>query len=347
MSAMHASRGRSAIACAALCLAMLLSGPAAAAEVAYRGVNLAGAEFNAGRIPGTIHKDYTYPRPSDVDYFLGKGMNVFRLPFRWERLQPALREALDAAELARIDAFVDHATGQGAQVVLDPHNYARYRGGVIGQGVEAAAFADLWARLAAHYKDNPKVIFGLMNEPNGMPTELWRDDANAAIRAIRDAGANNLILVPGNGYSGAGAWFQDWYGTPNATAMLGIEDPGGNFAFEAHQYLDGDSSGTSETCVGATVGSQRLEGFTKWLRTHDRRGFLGEFAGGRNDTCRAALDDMLSHIDANADVWLGWTYWAAGPWWGEYIFTLQPTGCPDACTDRPQMAALRPHLDPP
>ncbi len=332
---------------AVLCLATLASGSIAATEITYRGINLASAEFNSNRLPGTIHKDYTYPKHADIDYFAGKGMNVFRLPFRWERLQPTLREAFDAAELGRVDAFVNHATGNGAHVVLDPHNYARYRGGVIGQTVEAAAFADLWTRLATHYKNNPKVIFGLMNEPHGMPTELWRDDANAAIRAIRDTGAGNLILVPGNAYSGAGTWFQDWYGTPNATAMLGIEDPGNNFAFEVHQYLDSNASGTADACVSATIGSQKLDGFTRWLRMHGKRGFLGEFAGGRNDTCNAALDDMLTHIDANADVWLCWTYWAAGPWWGEYMFTLQPTGCPDACIDRPQMAALRPHLDSP
>ena len=91
MSAMHLPRSVSAAAFAAFCLATMASGHVAATEVAYRGVNLAGAEFNERRIPGTIHKDYTYPRPGDVDYFAGKGMNVFRLPFRWERLQPALQ----------------------------------------------------------------------------------------------------------------------------------------------------------------------------------------------------------------------------------------------------------------
>ena len=316
-----------------------------AAPVVYTGVNLAGAEFGENNLPGTYGTHYTYPTHGEVDYFTGKGMNTFRLPFRWERLQQSQNAEFNAAELSRLDDFVNYATGKGAYVLLDPHNYARYNGTIIGQGnVPASAFADFWTRLANRYKANNHVIFGLMNEPHDMATELWRDDANAAISAIRATGAANLILVPGNGYTGAHSWLQNWYGTPNGTVMLSITDPLNNFAFDAHQYLDGNSSGTSENCVSATIGSQRLVDFTNWLRTNNRRGFLGEFGGGRNSTCYAALGNMLDYIDANDDVWLGWTYWAAGPWWGEYIFTLEPTNCPTNCTDRPQMAVLAPHF---
>jgi len=49
-----------------------------------------------------------------------------------------------------------------------------------------------------------------MNEPHDMPTELWRDDANRAIRAIRQDEAQNLILVPGNAWTGGWSWEQHW-----------------------------------------------------------------------------------------------------------------------------------------
>lgn len=326
-----------------LCLVLTTAAFTSSAEAAtsYTGVNLAGAEFAENSLPGNYGTDYVYPTHAEVDYFTGKGMNVFRLPFRWERLQRTAFADFDAVELARVDDFVNYATGKGASVVLDPHNYARYYGTVIGTGnVPASAFADFWGRLASRYKGNGRVIFGLMNEPRDMPTELWRDDANAAIQAIRNAGASNLILVPGNGWTGAHSWSQSWYGTPNAQAMLGINDPGNNYAFEVHQYLDGDFSGTADQCVSTTVGSEKLAEFTNWLRQNGKRGFLGEFAGGRNDTCYAALDNMLTYVDNNADVWLGWTYWAAGPWWGDYMFTLEPAGG----TDRPQMSPLSGHL---
>ena len=87
-------------------------------------------------------------------------------------------------------------------------------------------------------------------------------------------------------------------------------------------------------------GSERVTAFTTWLRGNGYRAFLGEFAGARNQTCYDAVDDLLDHLDANRDVWLGWTWWAAGPWWSDYMFTLAP----DGMTDRPQMAVLTPHL---
>jgi endoglucanase len=303
--------------------------------VQYAGVNLAGADFGWA-LPGTYGVDYIYPTRAEVDYFAGKGMNTIRLPFMWERLQRSQLSELDATELARLDEIVSYTTGRGMHVVLDPHNYSRYYGRLVGSEVPATALADFWSRLAARYKNNPRVIFGLMNEPREMPTEQWRDNANAAIQAIRATGATNLITVPGNAWSGAWSWEMNWYGTPNAVAMLQIQDPANNYIYEVHQYLDGDSSGTSETCVSETIGAERLTTFTNWLRRHGKRGFLGEFGGGRNQTCLNALDGMLRHVHQNSDVWAGWTYWAAGPWWGDYIFTVEPSNG----QDRPQMAVL-------
>jgi endoglucanase len=46
---------------------------------------------------------------------------------------------------------------------------------------------------------------------------------------------------------------------------------------------------------------------------------------------------MLRYMNTNADVWHGWTYWAAGAWWGGYPMSIEPV----AGTDRAQMAVLR------
>jgi endoglucanase len=328
-----------------------------AAAVRYAGVNLAGAEFGQTSLPGVYNTHYTYPTQAEVDYFRSKGMNVIRLPFRWERLQQSANASFNTAEFNRLNAFVSATTAKGVSVILDPHNFARYypdpgnyqssSQGLVGSDVPNSVFSNFWFRVADVYRTNSRVIFNLVNEPNSMPTEQWVSAANAAIAAIRAAGATNLILVPGNAWTGAWTWHQNWYGTPNAQAMLNIVDPGNNYAYDVHQYLDSNGSGGSTNIVSPTIGAERLAGFTQWLKNNSRKGFLGEFAVA-NSTIGSGIGDeaisnLLTHIEANADVWLGWTWWAAGPWWGNYMFTLEPANLASP-TDRPAMNILESHI---
>ena len=318
------------------------------ASIPYRGVNLASAEFGAdvwggGTFPGTYGSTYIYPSISEADYYIAKGMNTFRIPFRWERLQRTLNGTLDATESSNLTTTVNGLTAKGAYVIIDPHNYGRYMTNIIGStAVTNANFADFWTKLANLLKGNSRVIFAVMNEPHDMTsTEAWVTSANAAISAIRSTGATQLILVQGYHWSGAHAWSRsDVYGTANAVAMLYIADSGHNFAYEVHQYLDADFPGTSDQCQSTTIGSQSLQNFTDWLTAHNFKGFLSEFGGGRNSTCYAAISDELNHIKQHPNQYLGWTYWAGGPWWGDYILTLEPSNG----QDRPQMASITPYL---
>lgn len=308
-----------------------------------KGVSLAGAEFGEGNLPGVYGVHYVYPNQSEVDYFKSKNMNILRLPFRWERLQQTLNQPFDSTEFGRLDEFVTQTTAKNMYVLLDPHNYARYHDDLIGSAeVPNSAFADFWSRLANAYKDNSYVIFGLMNEPHTMPTEQWVAAANAAAAAIRDADASNLIMVSGNAWTGAHSWNQNWYGTANATALLEFVDPGDKFVVEVHQYFDDDYSGSSAECT-TTDATQVLSDFTAWLATNNLRGFLGEFSGANNSNCEQAIETALQHIENNSEYWMGWTWWAAGPWWTweQYMFSLEPAG---DSSEAPQWPWLEPFL---
>lgn len=308
----------------------------------YVGVNMAGAEFGKRRFPGRINKDYVYPRRSDLDHFLDQGFNTFRLPFRWERLQSKLGGKFHPRELSRIDKVITHVTGRGAHLILDPHNYAKYFGKRIGsKEVPVAVFAAFWGRLANRYKDNPGVIFGLMNEPYKIRADRWRRAVEGAIRAIRATGARNLILVPGTSWTGAHSWLSRRRGISNAVAFRTLSDPAKNFAFEVHQYFDSNYSGRGRTCQNEEIGKKTLIKFTRWLRDNKHRAFLGEFGVADNAVCLEALDRMLRYVKANSDVWIGWTYWAAGRWWGDYRYSVHPSRGGRA---KPQMKVLRRHI---
>lgn len=325
----------------ALALSISLSS-ASAATPCFRGINLSGAEF--GKPGGVVHKDYTWPSEQTVSYFASKGFDTVRLAFMWERLQPKLMEPLDQDEVGRLKEAVELLRAHRMRVILDPHNYARYNDEVVGSdAVPSAAFGDFWARLAKLYANDHDVIFGLMNEPYRMPITQWLDAANTATAAIRsEAGANNLILVPGTAWSGAHSWMKPIDGEPNGVAMARFVDPAKNFAFEVHQYLDGDYSGTKDNCEGADKAVEAIKNFTAWLKEHGFRGFLGEFGAPAGKVrCINAVKDMVGVMEDNKDAWVGWTYWVAGDWWpASEPLNIQPT--PEG--DRPQLKALEPVL---
>jgi len=320
----------------ALGLLAMTSQSVLASGACLRGVNLAGAEF--GEEDGIYGTAYTYPTDETIAYFAAKGFNSVRLPFSWSRLQTSLDADFDPAEFDRLNDTVVRLRAAGLTVVLDPHNYARYRGELIGSpAVPYEAFAKFWSELALAFGNQDGVVFGLMNEPHSMPTEQWLTGANAAIAAIREAGARNLILVPGNAWSGAHSWTGDGYGRANGTVMLGVKDPLDHYAYEVHQYFDDDFSGTKDNCSRADDAVAAIENYSQWLRDNGKRGYLGEFGVPKEEACIQALERMVSVVERDRDVWIGWAYWAGGDWWPEEeALNIQPT----AAGDRPQLRGL-------
>jgi endoglucanase len=70
-------------------------------------------------------------------------------------------------------------------VLLDVHNYFRYRGQIIGSSADVsfAAFSKFWQKLAALYVNSPRIIIGTMNEPNGVSAAAALKGAIACVRA--------------------------------------------------------------------------------------------------------------------------------------------------------------------
>ncbi len=325
-------------------LAALAAGPSHAGpgDLCFRGLNISGAEY--GEFDGVEGVNFTYPSAPTVSYFADKGFDTVRLPFKWERLQPQLGEAFERTELERLKTSVAGLREKGLLVLLDPHNFGYYGRHNIGSPeVSPRQFAQFWIRLAAEFANEDGIAFGLMNEPHDIAPSVWLDAANQAIAGIRAVGARNLILVPGTHWSGVVTWGEDFGRGSNAKVMLGVVDPIDNFAFEVHQYMDKDLSGTNEACVNADLAVTGIAKLSDWLRTHDKRAFLGEFGGSKEKECLAGLTRMMDQVATDSDVWLGWTYWAGGDWWSpEEGNNIQPT----QAGDRAQLSVLLPALQP-
>ncbi|KAJ3036780.1 hypothetical protein HDV00_002392 [Rhizophlyctis rosea] len=314
---MHISRVSTVLALASM----------AAAKVQYTGTNESGLEFGDGN-----NTDYTNPDPNTVTYWKSVGANVYRMGFTWERAQPAQNGALDETYMSYLDKFIKPATAAGQIVMLEPHNYARYRGGIVGSAVPSSAMADFWTKLANRYKSNPNVWFDIMNEPHDLPTQQWFSAAQDSINAIRKAGFNNKLLVPGIAWTGA--W--SWVSSGNSGVAGTITDPSNNWAYDMHQYFDSDYSGTNKVC---SHGTEVFTAATNWLRSNGKKAFLGEWAVSTDSSCSGMIDKVAQYLNDNSDVWIGWTWWASGPWWGDYMFSLEPTS--GTSGDKPQMAQLK------
>ncbi len=324
-----------------LLLLSLLAAPTVAYAVMLKGINLAGGEFGADKIPGEHKTDYLYPTPAVVSDYSKLGMNVIRVPFLWERIQPQPGGKLNEAEMKNIDAIVDAADTFGMTVILDMHNYGFYRGKLIGsRDVPEKAFTQVWTQLAKRYQGHPKVAFGIMNEPHKHSAEEWAKIAKAALTAIRGTGAKQLVLVPGTIYSGAHSWNQKVGRLSNAEALASLKDPARNMAIEIHHYFDYNYSGTHEDCTPPEVTEAALAPVSAWLKKTGHKGFLGEFGTAKSPACLASLAKALEHMKAHAGVWKGWTYWGASEWFGNYPMNVYPPR-----EDQfPQLNVLRQHL---
>ncbi|EPS34262.1 putative endo-beta-1,4-glucanase [Penicillium oxalicum 114-2] len=274
-------------------------------------------EFGETHLPGVLGTDYTWPDQSAIKTLYDGGMNIFRVPFRMERLIPtSMTASPDAAYLQGLKSTVNYITSIGAHAIIDPHNYGRYYGNIITSTSDFKAF---WTTVAKEFASNDKVIFDTNNEFNTEDQSVVYDMNQAAIDAIRAAGATSqYIFVEGNSWTGAWTWVSVNSGLGNLT------DPQNKIVYEMHQYLDSDGSGTSGTCASSTIGKERVQSATQWLKDNNKLGFLGEFAGGANSVCQTAITGMLDYMQDNSDVWLGASWWAAGPWWGNYFASMEP-----------------------
>lgn len=300
----------------------------------HRGTNLSGGEFGSV-VPGTYDRDYRYPGPVEVDYFVARRMNHFRIPFRHERLQRTLKTALNEEEWTRLLAVIDYTLSKGASVTIEPHNYARFNGRVVTE----TEFGDFWGRVAVRLKTRDRIYLNLTNEPHDLPTEQWVKLANAALKEIRAVGFRGPVVVPGNGWAGGGHWASNWYGTPNSVAMLNVVDPANNVIFEVHQYLDANADGSGD-CVSATIGVERLSAFTSWLHSNKKHGFLGEIGAPNTTKCQAAVKKTLEFVESHYDVWVGWLWWSAGVWSFATTYPLSIGPVKDGEPDKPQMTWL-------
>lgn len=284
------------------------------------GLSLAGAEFGGDRLPGMAGRDYRFPSEVKLQYYTKAGFNAVRLPVLWERLQPALFGELDKSYSDLLLAFMDQAAHQGQVVVVDVHNYARYRNEVIGTAtVPREALHDVWKRLALLLHEHPALYaYGLMNEPNHTQG-LWHSVAQAGVDGIREVDSGHLIYVAGDDWSGTASW-------PKTNPVPFVQDPSNKIVYEGHVYFDDDFSGRYQKPI-ADINfddrvKSRVQPFISWLAKYHQKGVIGEWGIPTKDLAyKNAVDSFIAITSAEC---LDWFIWAGGQWSASYPLSLEP-----------------------
>ncbi|CAD6564570.1 MAG: hypothetical protein CYPHOPRED_004082 [Cyphobasidiales sp. Tagirdzhanova-0007] len=259
------------------------------------GVNLAGLDFGSdiwATAPAFPH-DYLAPPMDQIQHFSSQGVNVFRIPFLWEYMEPnGPGTGLDSSFFGMYDSYVQQALSQGAYVIVDPHNYARWN-----------------------------------DEPHDLDQLAWQTTLQGVVNTIRGQGATSqTILLPGTDFTSAGALqYTNW------AFLSEITDPAGGtdlLHFDLHIYFDATSDGVSPECVTNHI-SDILQPLATFLEGEGRKGFVSELGGGSTSSCETYLGQALGFIKSNPNAYAGFTAWAGGAMPSSYALTLSPNGNQD------------------
>jgi endoglucanase len=284
----------------------IVAGPAVrTGKVEFGGINIAGFDFHC-KTDGTCRLDEVEDVVSNgnaiqqMEHFIGDdGLNTFRLPVSWQFLvDDRLGGPLDEDNFAAYDRLVQGCVDTGAKLcIIDVHNYARWNGRIIGQGGPSnEQFAALWSQMAERYVNVPNIAFDLMNEPHDLDIRTWSRSVQAAVTAIREAGATQqMILLPGTDYMSA----KTFVSSGSAEALSAIQNPDGsteNLVYNVHRYLDFDHSGTHAECVTNNI-DDSFAPLAQYLRDNGRTAMLTETGGGPHDRgCMRFFCEQLDFI---------------------------------------------------
>jgi endoglucanase len=252
--------------------------------------------------------------------------NVIRLPvldsFWFGRGRGALKQNDAEAYRAIADKVIKIAAGKGGYVVFDLHRY-------LTPDASCVAF---WKDAAARYKNNPAVLFDILNEPHDTTWPVWRNGGTvqtkggtiqsvgmqALVDAVRGTGAKNLIVAGGLSYA------FDLTGIVKGYALN--DDDGNGIMYATHFY--NWHGGWAQHILGVAakypvlvgecgadimkmnfIPANRQENPYTWAP--DAIGFIQKNHLNWTAWC--------FHTRATPDLLLDWDYYTPTPFWGAFV----------------------------
>ncbi len=211
-------------------------------------------------------------------------------------LRVVLTGGVGAGEVADVIA---RCKQQRLICVLEYHDTTGY--GEQDGAVALDTAAEYWTGLRGVLAGQENfVVVNLGNEPYGNgDTTGWAGATSAAVRKLRDAGLQHLIMVDGPN------WGQDWQGVmrSNAAAVFN-SDPRRNIVFSVHMY-------------GVYGTAQKVTDYFDAFHNAGLPLVVGEFGWKHTDGAVAA-DTVMAEAQARGIGYLGWS-WSGNSGGVEYL----------------------------
>lgn len=272
-----------------------------------------------------INLGNTFDAPNEGDWalpakeayiiaFKEAGFNHVRIPVTWhEHTTLEAPYEVDIAFIERVEEVVDWALSRDLYVILNAHHESWLKEGYQDQK-NKNRLDSIWIKIAAHFKEKPaKLMFELLNEPNGMTVDEVNEVNKRLLSIIRNETPNRLAIFSGNGF------------TP-INALLEIEVPDfqdqfliGNF----HSYDPWEFAGQCQKKWGTNEDKSKLRQIyqqaSDWSLVNQIPVMVNEFGAAKYDFTQPEnvcdLNERLAYLLEH--VTLAKEYGIAGSFWDD------------------------------
>jgi len=280
----------------------------AIAEMAI-GINL-GNTFDAPH-----EGDWALPaQESFIIAFKDAGFKHVRIPVTWhEHTQLEAPYEIDSDFLTRVEEVVDWALAQDLYVILNAHHESWLKDNYQDQK-NKNRLDSMWIKIAAHFKEKPaKLMFELLNEPNGMTVEDVNEVNKRILSIIRNENPNRLAVFSGHGFTPIDSLL--------ATEIPDVQDKFliGNF----HSYDPWDFAGQCQQSWGTNEDKSKLRQIyqqaSDWSVINQIPVMVNEFGAAKFDFTQpenvCVLAERLAYLSHHVS--LASEFGIAGSFWDD------------------------------
>jgi len=141
-------------------------------------------------------------KESFFDAYLDAGFSNIRIPVRWDKHTGNQAPfTIDPTWMNRVEEVINWGLSRGFYITLNGHHEDWLKNNYSDPTLRAR-YDSIWVQVAERFKDkSDKLLFEIINEPNGM-TRTQVDDLNQRILGIiRQTNPTRIVIYSGNMYS--------------------------------------------------------------------------------------------------------------------------------------------------